>query len=137
MTFSIIIRKSGYSRKGGAPVFRPHFNRELTDKSNPNGTMMYTKDQYYGELKKRGLQPYDKNAKDCGKTKPIALSDDTKKVLHAIDEQTYKGKFKPSGRLLDKMASKGVNLRPTEADMKKLSKKTGSITKGGFKQDEK
>lgn len=137
MSFGIIVRKSGYSQKSGAPRFYRHFNREITDKSNPNGMMIHTKEQYYSELKKRGLEPYDPSAKDSAKSKPVVLSDDTKQTIRAIDQQTYKGKFKPSGRLLDKMASKGVNLRPTEADMKKLAKKTDSISKGGMKADEK
>lgn len=134
MSIGIIIRPSGYSRKSGAPRFVSHFNREITDKDHPDGTMMYTKDQYYGELKKRGLEPYDKNAKDCGKTKPVALSEDTKGVLKGINDCTYKGKFQPSGRLLDKMASKGVKIKPTDDDLKKLP---GVYQSGGISDDKK
>lgn len=96
--------------------------------------MMYTKEQYYGTLKARGLQPYDPSAQDSAKTKPVKLTDDTKKVLKSIDEQTYDGKFKPSGRLLDKMKSKGVNLRPNDSDLKKLP---ACYQKGGISADKK
>lgn len=132
MSIGIIVRPSGYSRKKGAPVFRPHFNRELVSKDKPHGQMFYTKEQYYGELKKRGLAPYDPNAKDCGKTKPVVMSEDTKGTIREINAQTYKGKFQPSGRLLDKMASKGVKIKPTDDDLKKLP---GVYSQGGISDD--
>lgn len=120
MSFGIIIRKSDYTRKSGAPRFQRHFNRELTDRDHPNGMMMHTKEQYYGELKRRGLEPYDPKAKDCAKVKPVTLSEDTKQTIKAINEQTHKGKFKPSGRLIQKMESKGVKMSMTKEDLRKL-----------------
>lgn len=135
MSFNIIVRQSGYSsKKKSMPHFHKHFNREIVDAQHPNGTMIYTKEQYYGELKRRGLEPYDHSAKDCAKIQPVTMSEDTKKTIQAINEQTHKGKFTPSGRLLDKMASKGVKIRPTDEDLKKLP---SCYKEGGISNDQK
>lgn len=129
MTVGIIIRPSGYSSKKQAPVFKPHFNRSIPSPKNPEGTYFRTKEDYYGTLKKKGLEPYDPTAKDSGKRAPYVASEKTRKIVQSISEHTRKGKFKPSGKLLSAMESVGVKMTQTQSDLAKLP---AHYQKGGF-----
>lgn len=130
MSVGIIIRPSGYSsKKHTAPRFVPHFNRSIPSSINPNGTYFRTEKEYNATLKKKGLEPYDPSAADSGKRKPYKPSEKLKQVTTEIHNQTHKGKFKPSTKLLDQMASMGVNIKPTRADLKSLP---AHYQKGGF-----
>lgn len=128
MSFGIIVRSSGYSRKSGAPAFKPHFNRSLPSAHNPHGTYFRTKEEYYGTLKAKGLEPYDASAQDSGKRKAYKPSEQLKEVTTAIHSQTYSGKFKPSERLVRKMEAMGVKMHMTREDLKKLP---SNYTQGG------
>lgn len=130
MSIGIIVRPSGYSKsKHSAPAFKPHFNRSLGDNQNPNGKYFHTKEQYYTELKTRGLEPYDPSAADSGKRKAYTPSEALKKTVNEIHNQTHKGKFKPSDRLIKQMESMGVNTKVSREDIKHLPKHYQS---GGF-----
>ena len=123
MSVGIIIRPSGYSqKKAQAPRFTPHFNRSTE-------TYYRTAREYYSDLKKRGLEPYDPSAKDCGARKPYKPSEELKETVKAIHSQTYKGKFKPSERLVKKMENMGVKMKMNREDLKKLPSHYQS---GGF-----
>jgi hypothetical protein len=61
MSFGIIIK--GKNQPERSRRFKPHYNRSIVSKANPNGTYIHTKDQYREECKKNNLVPYDpKNA---------------------------------------------------------------------------
>lgn len=127
---NIIIRPSGYSsKKHSAPTFHPHFNRSLGDDKHPTGKYFHTKESYYSELKSRGLEPYDPSAKDCGKRTPYKPSQALKETITAIKDQTKKGKFKPSDRLIKKMQSMGVKTHISQKELQKLPK---GYKEGGF-----
>lgn len=105
-----------------SPRFVSHFNRTM-------GRYYYTAKDYYSDLKSKGLEPYDKNAPDSGKRKAYVPSENLKRVTSEIHAQTYKGKFKPSERLVKKMESMGVKMRMTKEDLKKLP---AHYQSGGF-----
>ena len=130
MSFGIIVRPSGYSRKKqSAPAFHPHFNRSLGTKEHPEGRYFHTKEEYYGTLKKMGLEPYDPSAADSGKRKAYKPSKDLQQVTEAIHRHTRNGKFKPSDRLVHKMEAMGVKMSMSRADLAKLP---SHYQKGGF-----
>lgn len=126
----IIIRPGGYStKKFSAPPFKAHFNRSIPSTHNPNGTFFRTKEEYYNTLKKKGLEPYDPTTKDSGKRKAYKPSENLNKVITEIHNQTYRGKFKPSERLVNQMEAMGVKTKMNREDLKKLP---GHYQKGGF-----
>lgn len=112
-----------------APKFKPHYNRVLGDAQNPTGKYFHDAKSYYGELKQRGLEPYDASAKDSGKRTPIKANAELRQVTQAIHDQTKGGKFRPSDKLLKKMESMGVNLKPTMKDFKHMP---NQHKQGGF-----
>lgn len=131
MSVGIIIRPSGYtSKKFSGPTFKPHFNRSIPSVHNPNGTYFRTKEEYYGTLKKKGLEPYDATAKDSGKRKEYKASKDLRETIQAIHDHTNRrGKFKPSENLIKKMESMGVKTKMSREDLKKLP---AAYQTGGF-----
>lgn len=130
MSIGIIVRPTGYSsKKHQAPRFVPHFNRSVPSDHNPNGTYFRTKEDYYSTLKKKGLEPYDPTSKDSGKRTPYKPSERLKRVTTEIHNQTYRGKFKPSERLVHEMESMGVQTKVSREDMRKLP---GHYQTGGF-----
>lgn len=130
MSFGIIVRASGYSsKKHSAPRFAPHFNRSLGDAKNPEGKFFRTKEEYYTELKTKGLEPYDPSAKDCGARKAYKPSENLKRTIKEIHNQTKNGKFKPSDRLIQKMESMGVKTKMSREDLRKLP---AHYQSGGF-----
>lgn len=112
-----------------APRFQPHFNRALGDQRNPQGKYFGSSKEYYGELKKRGLEPYDPSAKDTSKRKDYKPSEELRRTVQAIKQQTHNGKFKPSENLVRQMQKMGVKTHITEKDLKNLPK---DYKKGGY-----
>lgn len=131
MSIGIIIRPSGYTSKHhSAPRFVPHFNRSIPSAHNPNGTYFRTKEDYYGTLKKKGMEPYDPHAADSGKRSPYKASKKCREIVEGIKSCTNKkGKFTPSTRLVDAMESMGVKTKMTRQDLAKLPSHYQS---GGF-----
>lgn len=100
------------------PRFEPHFNRALADKANPNGKYFISARDYYGELKKRGLEPYDPKGPDRAHRKPYKASQESKELVRAI--MSHKGPISEDSRIGHAMTKKGVKFRISREDLKKL-----------------
>lgn len=126
----IIIRPSGYSsKKHSAPRFSPHYNRTLEK-------YYASSSEYYSDLKRKGLAPYDPTSSDQGKRKPYVASKKVREIVSTITASTKKGKFKAEDNLISAMKSVGV--KGFEQDYKKsdLAKLPGHYqpksNEGGF-----
>lgn len=123
----IIVKKGRSSTSKSAPKFEPHMNRAL-------GKYYYTAKDYYGDLKKKGLEPYDPTVGEKPKPKP-EMSKDAIEVIKEIKNQSKNGKFKPSGQLVNKMVKMGaLHTKKAIHEATKRAEKLGSAS-GGFTQE--
>ena len=100
MSFGIIIRKDSLK-------FKPHFNRELGNK------VIYTKEEYTHEMKKRGLEPYDPSSVKPIEKKSYKPSKEARVFINSVKNSEDKdGKVRLSGNqtkwLKDRLSTKSV-----------------------------
>jgi hypothetical protein len=122
MSVSIIVRKHSTSRR-----FHPHYNSAL-------GKYIHTKEDYLREMKSGGFEPYDPNVKEKG-IKKHQMSPWVREVTNSIKEHTKRGKFEPSGRLINEMKRRGcLYTKQQMADYAALPSHY-QTDKGGFADD--
>jgi len=100
-------------------MFRPHYNSSM-------GRYYHTRDDYMGDIKKYGLEPYRVIEKQ--KSKPMVMSQEGREMIHQAASYE-KRKEKPGSRFVDAINELGVAKKPkwiTDAE---------SMV-GGFKSDE-
>lgn len=119
MTFGIIIR--GKNQPSQNRSFRPHFNRSIVDKQNPNGTYIGSRKEYEQKLKEHNLVPYDPSIKH--KEKKYKPS----KEAHEAVEHIKKTNGNPSGGYYAWLEKKGITKKKIET----LKKNAVKYTKGG------
>lgn len=104
-------------------AFKPHFNRAT-------GRYYYTKDDFYKDLKARGLEPYDPSmVKD--QRKEYIPSAWAREMVNVIKNAQKDSKGRPilGGRFYDELERNGVDLRRGPRD----NRTTGlNPTQGGF-----
>ena len=76
-----------------APKFKPHYNREL-------GNKYYSEKDYYSDMKKAGLEPYDPNSVKRHAPKPYVQSEWAKGMVNDIHERHGRP---PGGRFLEEL----------------------------------
>lgn len=94
----IITKSTKSSTK--APVFKPHYNREL-------GKQYHTASDYYGDLKKRGLEPY--NPKNVTKIKPKDY--ELSKWAKEMNAESQRTKGKVGDKFLNEWKKKGIDVK--------------------------
>ena len=121
MSFGIIIR--GKNQPERNQRFKPHFNRSIVSKSNPNGTYIHDKKQYSSELKKNDLVPYDKSNHEGHRDKKYKPS----KWAHEMVSEIQKSDGQMGGAYYDQLAKKGM----TKQKIAKLKQNAVKYTKNG------
>ena len=110
-----IIVKSGPSHS----MFRPHMNQAL-------GRYYHTKDDYMGDIKRLGLEPY--RHMDAPKSKPMVMSEDGREMVRQAARYERR-KQRPESRFVEALNNLGVAKKP-----KWLGDAESLV--GGFKNEE-
>ena len=108
MSLTIFVRKKTSSSR--YPRFVPHFNSEL-------GKKYYEAHQYYSDVKKAGLEPYDPGSIKKPERKPYKMSS-WARGMHG-DISIRKGR-KPSDRFISELDKRGFNQKRYD-EAKKLA----------------
>lgn len=123
----IIVKSGRSSGSKSAPKFHPHYNSAL-------GGYYHTAKDYYGDMKKKGLEPYDPSTGEKSKPRP-EMSKESVEVIKAIKQQSKNGKFKPSGQLVSKMVKMGA--LHTKKAIHEATKRANQLnsSSGGFTKE--
>jgi len=79
------------------PKFKTHFNREL-------GKKYYSEKDYYSDMKKAGLEPYNPNSVKRHSPKPYVASEWARDMQQDIRDR--KGRA-PGGRFIEELRKRG------------------------------
>ena len=120
-----------------------HTNRALGNWDTPRGKYISSKKQYFNELAKQGMMPYEEATKitdlkeEAAKNKPLLPSQDTKDILrYAQTHADSEGNVKLSGKIVDLMVEKKI-VQDQDIFYKKLPKCYQDIQVGGFESESK
>lgn len=120
MAFGIIIK--GKNQPDRNLRFKPHYNRSIVSKSNPNGTYIHDKKQYADELKKNNLVPYNPEGH-----KAEDKSYKPSKWCHDMVDEIQRTDGNPGGAYYEQLKKKGM----TKEKLTKLREKAIKYTKNG------
>lgn len=112
----IIVKKSA-----SHALFRPHYNSSM-------GKMYHTRDEYMGDIKKYGLEPYRELPEK--KSQPLTLSREQREMCREAAKHDKAGTT-PGGRFQKAFAELSVAKKP-----KWISDAEVLTNRGGFKSDE-
>ena len=109
-----------------APRFHPHFNQAT-------GRYYGTSSEYYSDLKRRGLEPFDGNMehRSDSNRKSYKPSKEANEVYKAIHDASRDGKFRAGDRLKDKIMQMSRG-KPVVASQVDLAKLPAHYQKGGW-----
>lgn len=107
--------------------FKPHFNREMCDRANPNGKMIHTKEDYLREMKQRGLEPYrPQEVKQYEKKKYLPSKEAREIVSYVQAHKDKEGKVTITPKIREWIEENSGH--------KKARRIKGDSSKGGFSQ---
>lgn len=94
-----------------APAFKPHFNRSM-------GRYYHTSADYYGDLKSKGMIPYNPADAKPPERKGYTQSTWAKEMLKTIKTASKDSKGRPilGGRFHEELEKRGVSLRKNKRD---------------------
>ena len=87
-----------------APKFKPHHNREL-------GKTYYSAKDYYSDVKKAGLEPYDSNSVKHKSPEPYKRSEWAREMHQDIKDRNGR---KPGDRFINELSKRGFTKEKME-----------------------